>query len=337
MTEIEKKYGFPLFSRATNNIYLGNHKKLVISDIWSFWDYIIKKTNYEQEFMGSLLEQAKNFYLAAESSPVKSQPLLYYYSFLNFSKIVINLEKRYGRTSYLHGLGEEHNNRFLHSTIKIAEKKVHVKNVSAELIETLDNITITAAQTINVKDYLTHCVGIHRAYSEIYNIDEVFIRIEDIKLYKDGKDLISKAIVHCDSVSLPELQARGYNINNIDGICIWEERVTTSSYNVTRNSYCLLSNHLRTKGIWYFINDKGYTMYLSRHATNRHSTETIIYNTMFFLGSITRYHPYMFDRIFSDKEQWLMSEFLTTQPKQFLYLTTAKILGQNVMKAYSSF
>lgn len=58
---------------------------------------------------------------------------------------------------------------------------------------------------------------------------------------------------------------------------------------------------------------------------------------MFYLGSITRYHPYLFDKIFSDKEQWLMSEFLTTQPKQFLYLSTAKFLGVDVSKAYSSF
>jgi hypothetical protein len=58
---------------------------------------------------------------------------------------------------------------------------------------------------------------------------------------------------------------------------------------------------------------------------------------MFYLGSITRYHPYLFDDIFSEKEQWLMSEFLTTQPKQYLYLATAKVLGQNVLKSYCSF
>ena len=69
----------------------------------------------------------------------------------------------------------------------------------------------------------------------------------------------------------------------------------------------------------------------------RYSQESIIYMTMFFLGSITRYNPYLFDSIFSDKEQWLMSEFLTTQPKQFLYLATARVLGRNILKAYSSF
>lgn len=339
MTEIEKKYGFPLFTRLTNNVYLGNSKKLIISDIWAFWDYIIKKKNFEKEFMSSLLEQAKNFYTAAENSPLKSKPLLYYYSFLNLAKIIINIEKSYGKVgcSYMHGIGERHLNKFSHSEIKIAGKKTHVKNVSFELHEALDFNVLLASTTINLKDYLTHCVGIHRAYSEIYNIDEVFVRLGSFVLYKGVKKLISKVEVCCDTAQSATLIALGYNIILEDDVFYWVEEVNTASYGVTRLDYFNLSRALRQKGIWYFIGSDGYTSYISTHSTNRQCPEIIIYNTMFFLGSITRYHPYMFDKIFSDKEQWLMSEFLETQPKQFLYLATAKILGQNVLKAYSSF
>ena len=339
MTELEKKYGFPLFTRPTNNVYLGNSKKLIISDIWAFWDYIIKKKNFEKDFMNSLLEQAKNFYVAAENSPLKSKPLLYYYSFLNLAKIIVNIEKSYGKNgcSYMHGIGESHLNKFSHSTITISEKKIHVKNVACELQEALDFNTITASTTINLKDYLTNCVGIHRAYSEIYNIDEVFVRLDGFKLYKEIKQLRSIVKVNCDAQQSLELIALGYNIVIEDDIYYWKEEITMPTYIPTRTDYYNLSLKLRQKGIWYFIGNEGYTTYLSNHLTCRNSPETIIYNTMFFLGSITRYHPYMFDKIFSDKEQWLMSEFLETQPKQFIYLATAKILGQNVLKAYSSF
>jgi len=337
MTEIEPKYGFPLFTRQTNNVYLGNSKKLIISDIWSFWDYVIKKSNYEREFMDSLLEQSKNFYIAAENSPLKSRPLLYYYSFLNLAKVVINLDKKFGRVQYMHGLGESHQGRFVNSTITISKKKIHIKNVSCELMEVLDGTVLTADLTLNVKDFLAHCVGVHRAYSEIYSIEELFFRIDDFKIFKDGMRYSCKAKLMAKGTDIPNLTAVGYNIIEEDGDYYWVEGITTTSYNTTRNSYFLLSQHLRAKGIWYFIGNDGYTMYISKQTTQRYSPETIIYNSMFFLGSITRYHPYMFDRIFSDKEQWLMSEFLTTQPKQLLYLMTAKILGQNVLKAYSSF
>lgn len=108
-------------------------------------------------------------------------------------------------------------------------------------------------------------------------------------------------------------------------------------YAPTRKDYANLSLKIKNKGIWYFIGNNGYTTYLSNSSTGRYSQESIIYMVMFYLGSITRYHPYMFDEIFSDKEQWLMSEFLSTQPKQFLYLSTARILGQSVLRAYASF
>ncbi|RAR64676.1 YaaC-like protein [Onishia taeanensis] len=110
-----------------------------------------------------------------------------------------------------------------------------------------------------------------------------------------------------------------------------------TSYQPKRADYAALSRQIKDKGVWYFIGSGGYTMYLSTCPDNRYSQESIIYMMMFYLGSITRYHPYMFDKIFSDKEQWLMSEFLSTQPKQFLYLATANVLGQSVLKAYASF
>jgi len=41
---------------------------------------------------------------------------------------------------------------------------------------------------------------------------------------------------------------------------------------------------------------------------------------MFFLGSIARYRPYDLHRFYDRKAGWLLREFLSTQPAQFLYL-----------------
>lgn len=100
-----------------------------------------------------------------------------------------------------------------------------------------------------------------------------------------------------------------------------------------------LSNKIRGRGVWYLVGNNGYTLYLStsNNLRYRYSQEPIIYIVMFFLGSITRYNPYLFDTLFSDKEQWLISEFLMTQPKQFLYLLTSHVLGQPVFKAHVNF
>lgn len=341
MTEIEMKYGFPLFAKQSSLVSLGKNEKVVISDIWAFWDYVIKKASKdrkEEDFLKSLLEQAKHFYITAESSPVKSQPLLFYYSFLNFSKIIINLESKHGhRKLYMHGIKENHNNKFLHSTITKQKKKINIVQVAHEIVSILDKNITNDDLTINVRELLNHCVGVHRAYSEIYNQTEIFFRLCNQKLYKHGRYLIFKAEVKCNSSDIPSLLGCGYNISQENESFIYSEEVAISSYSPIRKDFAALSSVIQQRGIWYFIGNSGYTMYLSNSTTGRYSQESIIYMVMFYLGSITRYHPYMFDEIFSDKEQWLMSEFLNTQPKQFLYLATARILGQSVLKAYSSF
>ena len=335
------KYGFPLFAKQESIVSLGKDEKLVISDIWAFWDYVIKKASKDkknEDFLKSLLEQARHFYITAEASPVKSQPLLFYYSFLNFSKIIINLAGTHGpRKMYMHGINEKHNNKFSHSTITKQKQKVNIVQVAHEIVSVFDNNIPTGDVVINVRDLLNHCVGVHRAYSEIYNQAEVFFRLGDHKLYKNGKELVFSAEVKCTAADIASLTACGYAMTQDEEKFLYTEKFAMSKYLPTRKDYATLSSVIQQRGIWYFIGNSGYTMYLSNSTTGRYSQESIIYMTMFYLGSITRYHPYMFDEIFSDKEQWLMSEFLNTQPKQFLYLATARILGQSVLKAYASF
>lgn len=342
LAEVEIKYGFPLFSKPSSVVNLGKNEKIVISDIWAFWDYVIKKTSNDrkgEDFLRSLLEQAKHFYITAETSPVKSQPLLYYYSFLNLSKIIINLTGQHGsKKMYMHGMNENHNNKFSQSTITKQKQKQKIVQVAHEIVSIFDPNIAKTDVLLNVKELLNHCVGVHRAYSEIYNQTEVFYKIANYKLFKKGKELIFKAELQCSDIDMASLTACGYSITQDDnGIFYYTTKITMSTYKPTRKDYAELSQKIQNKGIWYFIGNTGYTMYLSNSSIGRYSQESIIYMVMFYLGSITRYHPYMFDEIFSDKEQWLMSEFLNTQPKQFLYLATARILGQSVLKAYASF
>jgi hypothetical protein len=258
---------------------------------------------------------------------------------LNLAKLMINIEKEYGSNNlrYLHGIAERNNSKFSDSEIKVSPKADYKKNVSVELLELFDNISFSQTETINVKNHLSHCVGIHRSYCEIYNDKESFFKLSRISLYKHGRKMGIKTEVQCKQSDIIKLNQQGYNLTTENNKVYWVEEITRLQDNVTRKDYADLAKLLNDKGIWYFIGNEGYTSYISSNPNCRYKPEIIIYNTMFYLGSITRYHPYMFDKIFSDKEQWMMSEFLTTQPKQFLYLATAKTLGQNVLKAYTSF
>ncbi|MCK8523879.1 YaaC family protein [Aquimarina sp. D1M17] len=338
MTELKEKYGFPLFTKETNLVYLGHERKLIISDVWAFWDYVIKKKNTDKKFLLSLLEQAKNFYNAAENAPLNTKPLLFYYSFLNLAKIVLNLEYNYGQhINYLHGISERNNNTFHKSGVTLQPIETSKIKVASELYRLFNGVTIETNTTINLKNLLSHCVGIHRAYSEIYRKNEAFCKLSKTEYFKNGKEIGIKAKIQCDGRDISSLKKLGYNIEKIDGIPYLIETLQTDRYSPAREDYYMLSQQILNKGIWYYVGDSGYNMYVSKQKQHRYPTEMIIYCTIFYLGSITRYRPNLFKEIFNDMEQWLMSEFLTTQPKQFLYLTTAKMLGQKVLKAYTSF
>ena len=110
-------YGFPLFSPKKSKGYLLSCDSIRVSDPWSLLNYTIRvshdsATNHplnkgQQTYLLELLEQAGYFYKTAVTAPIKSQPLLYYYSFMNLVKIVINLHNYQGKKKrHVHGISD---------------------------------------------------------------------------------------------------------------------------------------------------------------------------------------------------------------------------------------
>ena len=87
-------------------------------------------------------------------------------------------------------------------------------------------------------------------------------------------------------------------------------------------SYHPMSFSIRPGKTCYTLNQRKVT-----HDSIRLSSATIIYFIIIFPGSITRYHPYMFESILSDKDIWMIGEFLKTQPPQFMNMLLSKLLS----------
>lgn len=353
------QYGFPLFTSQQSKSVSIKQDKIRISDIWSFWDYIIKvygkRTNKAQgQFISSLLEQAKYFYVSAESAPLKSKPLLYYYSFLNLAKIVINLETQLGNTvEYNHGLKVDitDTTNFLNAQIEIQQlgstsnktgkTTLSVAKVFFDYLGDQIAYTPRTPYPLNIHKLFESCIGIHRTFCETYNKKEHFFRLDRISpqvkepyVIKNGHDFIYDAIIDsCDDSTMQNLTSKGYNIHKDNKQYVLHEKISLGRrYNVTRSDWYRLSNSLLTKGLWTYTDGNEYRIYISSNALPM-TEASIIYCIMFFFGSITRYHPYLFERILSDKELWLVSEFLNTQPTQFLFYITSKVIGNYIYKS----
>lgn len=97
-----------------------------------------------------------------------------------------------------------------------------------------------------------------------------------------------------------------------------------------------LAEAVRACGIWAVLTGSGYRYYLGTfEPAMRLPQLASAYAVMFYLGSITRYKPYDFDRIVSGRYAWLVNEFLATQPRQFLYVAASTLAGVDVVRPYA--
>ena len=354
MKSLDLDFGsFPQFTKEGSTNYLFGANNAWVSDIWAFWDLIIrrhkiktKKAEKKYNFLLSLLEQAKYFFQAAETTPIKSQPLLYYYSFMNLAKIVVKISVSdshaiWQSKRYMHGVSARPGTMSSLNDSKIScIDDINHANVAKLFLEVMGN-TFTSGQEFGVKELLASCLGIHRAYTETYNTKETFFRLDDLTASVDRRTMNFSAVIHdCTNESAATLRRDYPNISNLDDSgnstdCFkWkEELIRAKSGDCTKKDLFALASKLRQSGIWSITNGRDVSLYISSSPI-RLSTESIIYLLMFFFGSITRYSPYLFDELLSDKNMWLMSEFLKTQPKQFIYLVTSRVLGRNICQSW---
>lgn len=145
------------------------------------------------------------------------------------------------------------------------------------------------------------------------------------------------------------LSSAGYNIEQINFKWYFKEEYNMSTSNLSRQVFYSFSEMLLSKGLWTYTTGDEYRIYINPNHLIKVgniykfsplditqpnvqkltlSSATVIYYLMFFFGSITRYHPYLFEKVLSEKEIWLVSEFIKTQPLQILLLLTSKVLGK---------
>jgi len=344
--------GFPLFSPAKSKNYLLSCDSIRVSDVWSFLNYTVRVSKHkitghpyttdQQKYLLDLLAQAEYFYKTAEGAPIKSQPLLYYYSFMNLAKIAINLNKFEGSTKkYVHGITESINAASKLSNVEIMmwQSKGSKISISEYLLKLLEDPTPAYAPSgpgnavsVKVMDLLRDCIGVNRTYSEMCNVAEHFYKVRTVECYTQRNRLHYVGQVYdCDDQAMNDLNAQGYNVSKSgEKYCLKADSYVRTTPSPTIAEWHLLSKTMRNQGLWSYTDGVGYKLYISPIAAKM-SSPAIIYHIMFFFGSITRYHPDLFDSIMTAKEYWLVSEFLKTQPQQFLYYMVSYINGAEVL------
>ena len=256
MIEVPIKYAFPLFTKLNSTDYLIKNEHIRVSDIWAFWQYIIgryvKKYSGEKDFLLTLIEQAHYFFEAAEKAPIMSQPLLYYYSFLNFVKVVINVNTltAFGtQKEYYHGIepcsihkGDYLKNHYI-EILGLNGSPTKISVAYQFMNQMGDIMPIPPKYKIDIITMLKSCIGIHRTYCETYNCNETYFKISDLKLYREGHKLLVKYMLpDCTAQVQADLESAGYHIiseinEKGDSKYYWQEDHSMLNYSPTKKDY----------------------------------------------------------------------------------------------------
>lgn len=341
------KYGFPL---RTGPKYVA---QVLASDPWDYLDYWLRENMLAQPATRAraLLEQARDFFDAGQTYRMSSRPLLYYYSFLNIAKVLllangsVLADPRHG-LSVVSPLGQ----RFASQKIRV-QVDPRKDNVFPELVARLGG-KLGHSQEFRIIDVLQQVVGIHSTWSEVAGKCSCFAPVTILPVRSSHRKEVFALIILQKPWDNPDcwkaIRQRSkwtqvrvpeeFSLSQPEAelVCLETPHVRRrgTSY---RSALTILAGNLRAVGVHALLTRGGYRLYVSDFGPveqSRLPQIASIYASMFYLGSITRYQPEAFDKIIDRRWAWLVTDFLNTQPKQFLYLMASEITHSDVVIPY---
>lgn len=342
--------GFPGFLRGKRL------QKVITRDIWGCLSEIV-------EFRGqriatekvrqarAYLEQAFEFYAAAASPQLASRPLLYYYSFLNLAKVFLLDSGVSFPPQVTHGIRDPRTN--VREKLRLEGQRVSIEapaNDHSRIFPEFANLlggTPRGQNEFRVVDLIAQVPAIHRAYVQVTQKRPQFLPVERFEPLTDGRRVWTRCAIgrHDREVSvilraISRQRAFRRTFRQVHAADAGRACFQTGPDPGRRRGVdrALATQGLRIKklGVWAILTDKGYRYYLGSFPPRERLPQLAsVYAVMFYLGSITRYKPYDFDRIVESRYGWLVSEFLATQPQQFLYLLASTMAGTDVVQPWA--
>jgi hypothetical protein len=307
----------------------------------------------------AFLEQAEDFYAAA-SSGISTNPLLTYYAFLNLAKVLIRAR---GYTDSLdramHGLKEETaagGTELDDSVVEAKDGGISV-NVFPELIERLGYPRPANNDSYPIKELLPQVVVGHRIWRESKRgLTERFVALRRIEFVddRDSKDLWLRLFVGKGDLSRYEITRK--RLLEEGGLAGAFHEVATKESDAEGDLVCLeqsqalsytgrptdmvadLVEMLKPK-LWRIVSSipgsgyRRYYLYLHPAAEGAQIPQlAAMWALTFYFGSVVRYRPHLFDEILRGPNGAFVSEFISSQPEQMLYLFASELCRREIAR-----
>lgn len=336
--------GFPVFT---------THEKprIVTADPWAFLLHTVDKNlaKAEANRAAAFVEQGRDFFLGAVTSNAASKPLFYYYAFLNVMKAALLVRRVQIPEIVRHGINDPRANQGHRLTF--SAQSVHVLGRANDNREFFPEVLHALGwpnccnKTWKVMDLLALIPSIHRTYTIVAKEEPEFMLISDLCLVSQGKQVWArlKASSHGDGIHAGRVMATRQKFNRVfhevesSAESRWFETDPVEIDQAGRDAaISSLGNLIRPLGISTVLTSSGYRYYMSTRTQSSYMPRlAAAYAVFFYLGSITRYRPYDFDKIVRGKYRWIIEELLATEPNQLLYAACSWLSRSEVVRPYA--
>lgn len=334
--------------------------KIFATNPWPIIKERIEKSNLADDIIKEALsycEQSEDFFLSSQVAKVSAaKPILLYYAFMNLAKAFILIRSvRKNLSDARHGLqgGSA-------ADILSAPLKVHVNstyhNIFSDFSKALSGIALTNNKVYNVGDLIPQIIIGHRLWLDGIRISspkekERFICVDNISFLHGNK---SHSLWLRMTVHNSDLKRLGYGINEfirMAGGTDWrsansgmkdkfyyEQKAVIRHNGSPADFLCDLTKSVDNI-LWQTVRiDEPYRKYYLYACPISKQDQQLpqilsIYAVMYYLSSITRYQPLMFDDIIKGPFGAFIESFINDQPTQFLYLMASHFADRDVTKA----
>jgi len=314
-------------------------RNVLTNNPWTFTALWLKRNRKQQALF--FWEQAQEFHKASVGLPLRSAPLLLYYSFMNATKALLvsrglAFDERHGVVAFPR-VAAGGKRSFLGEGIMI-----HPSGILPSLSHYYQEPEPKRIHSL--KDLLANMVFIHRTYCLTFGSHkEMYIPLANCAYVFDtrSREVFLKADVEKNTPLSAALRSlpptfKPFPALGPRSICSvarlkWAKPEKPTAANVKE----LANYNGKLRRELHFINGAQTLWYLKISRKGQRTIErqlpTMILGVMHRLSEICRYHPLQLESLLSGDKNWLLSEFIQTSAAQFIDEIASEITGHQFL------
>ena len=284
------------------------------------------------------LNQAHEFYEAAQVAKANTAPLIYYYSFLNLAKALCEIRQpgfHKRNECYGHGISWRPNPNFL---VNLEKETVSLsyRGVWHALWESLTQTTCAAPRgtKLSVKDMFLYCPEVSVEVQRAFGMETKLISLVDpdtlhdcsakeswIRFSVSRQELKSNRLTVPKLISMITTPRSGYiEVRSTEpALRTFESSIPAKG---TYGGKTLRTLHGDVKGMNVFChldrgNKIGYSIPLQDRLPLRMPQVMVLYTILFWLGSLVRYDPHSLNEL-RETHQWSLIDGFMSQSRLWL-------------------